>query len=191
MINDKKILAIIPARGGSKRLPGKNMKLLKGRPLLLWSIEAAQDSDLIDDIVVSTDDRRTLLYAEESGVSSLRRPARFSTDLSLPSEYLRHVLNCYIDYDIAVILQPTSPLRLSEDIDDAILFFETSHANSVVSVNEQREHNGAIYVLRRECYEEIDTCEESLQFVMPDSRSFDIDTIEDFALCEERIDEIL
>jgi CMP-N-acetylneuraminic acid synthetase len=114
-------IAIIPARAGSKGLPGKNTKPFLGKPLLAWSIEAAQKSGTIDHIVVSTDGDEALEIAGKYGAEGMRRPAELASDTALPKDAVLHVLDTLeargdAPFDVLVLLQPTSPLRQPEDI---------------------------------------------------------------------------
>jgi CMP-N,N'-diacetyllegionaminic acid synthase len=121
----QRILAIIPARGGSKRLPGKNIKPLGGQPLLLRTVNAARASRLIDRIVVSTDDEAIATVAKKAGVEVIRRPASLARNKTPIIPVLLHVVDllfkkeCYRP-EIIVLLQVTSPLRTTEDIDATI-----------------------------------------------------------------------
>lgn len=125
MYKGKKILAIIPARGGSKGLPGKNIKMLCGKPLIGWTIEQAKKSVYIDEIFISTDSDEIAEVAESFGVKvpSLR-PTELATDASPSSAFVLHTINLYrkkgIEFDYILLLEPTSPLRKKGDIDNAI-----------------------------------------------------------------------
>ncbi len=131
-----KILGIIPARAGSKRLPGKNTKLLAGKPLVTYAIEAALQSQRLDAVVVSSDDPVVLQLARDyPGVIALPRPAALAADTSPAIDYVQHVLATLPDtYAIIVILQPTSPLTLAADIDGTIDKLLATGADSAVSV---------------------------------------------------------
>ncbi len=125
MINQKKVLAIIPARGGSKGLPGKNTRLLQGIPLVGWPIKAALNSRYIDRVIVSTDDEKIAKIAQEQGADvPFLRPAEFAKDTSPSSDAIIHALNFCKEsgenYDYFVLLEPTSPLTDSADIDCAL-----------------------------------------------------------------------
>lgn len=135
MYKDKNFLAIIPARGGSKRLPRKNILDLAGKPLIGWSIEEAQKSKYIDSIVVSSDDDEILSLAKHYGVGSICRPKELASDTATSIDVVVHVIeNIQEVYDYIVLLQPTSPLRSVEDIDGAIEYLFGKEANSIVSV---------------------------------------------------------
>ena len=139
MINGKRCIGIIPARGGSKRLPGKNTMMFYGKPLIFWSIEAAIKSEFIDCVVVSTDDEETIDISKKFGASiPFVRPDIISTDSATSIDVVRHAIDFLKQsgdcYDYVVVLQPTSPLRTSEHVDDAIHEFVDKNANCVVSV---------------------------------------------------------
>lgn len=141
MINDKKVLAVIPARGGSKRLPRKNIKLLNGLPLIGWTIKAAQESKYIDRVIVSTEDEEIADVSRSLGadIPFLRSP-ELAQDTTSTVEVLLDLLNKIDGYDYLCLLQPTSPLRTSEDIDGALAYFTEKDADSVISVCEA-EHS--------------------------------------------------
>lgn len=138
MINGKKVLAVIPARGGSKRLPGKNIKLLSGKPLIAWTIEAAVNSKRVDRVVVSTDAEDIAAVARAFGAEvPCMRPADLSGDHASTDSAIFHALGSVGEvFDIVVILQPTSPLRTAEDIDNALTRLTDTGAKGVVSVCE-------------------------------------------------------
>ena len=122
MIKNKKVLAIIPARGGSKRLPMKNIEEFKGRPLITWSILAATGSSYIDKVIVSTDCETIGEVAVESGAEvPFMRPSELASDYASSNDVILHAIGQVADiYDYIVVLQPTSPLRTPRDIDGAI-----------------------------------------------------------------------
>jgi len=129
-----KNIAIIPARSGSKGIPDKNIIDLCGKPLIQYSIEAALNSHL-DKVVVSSDCQNILDIAASLGASTLKRPAELSTDSSSTLDAVLHLLSCTEEkYDNVMILQPTSPLRTSQDIDKALKIFTDKDADSLVSV---------------------------------------------------------
>jgi CMP-N-acetylneuraminic acid synthetase len=128
-----KILAIIPARSGSKGIPNKNIKKLSGRPLIYYTIKAALNSKLIDRIIVSSDSEKILKISEKLGAEiPFKRPKNISEDKSLAIEVIQHALNWleknekYFP-DAIIYLQPTSPLRTKKHINEAInIFFKES-----------------------------------------------------------------
>ncbi|MGE3549978.1 MAG: 2-C-methyl-D-erythritol 4-phosphate cytidylyltransferase [Geobacter sp.] len=136
MINGKTVLAIIPARGGSKGVPRKNIRELAGKPLIAWSIEAAKKSQYIDRIVISTDDQEIAEVATQwGGEVPFFRPAELAQDNTPGIAPVLHMLdNLKPSYDLVVLLQPTSPLRTVEDIDGVIALLDSNNAKSCVSV---------------------------------------------------------
>ncbi len=139
MIENKKILALIPARGGSKGIPGKNIKNFNGKPLIAWTIEEAKKSKYLDKIVVSTDSGAIADIAVKYGAEApFIRPGGLASDNANMMDVVLHCINFFQDtgdnYDIIVLLQPTSPLRRADDIDGAIEFFIEKNANAVLGV---------------------------------------------------------
>ncbi|OOE33404.1 CMP-N-acetlyneuraminic acid synthetase, partial [Salinivibrio kushneri] len=136
MIEQKKVCALIPARGGSKRLPKKNSLPLSGKPLIAWTIEAALNSQYIDKVLVSTDSEEIASISREFGayVPALR-PEYLANDTATTEQVIRYELNRHMqDSDILIILQPTSPLRSKQQIDQALRLFQEKKASSVFSV---------------------------------------------------------
>lgn len=226
MINNKKVIAIIPARGGSKRLPKKNIKKLNGKPLINWTIESALESSYIDKIVVSTDDSRIeeISQSVKKGVV-VKRPKELASDVASTYDVVKYVLEnqvSSVEYDYVIILQPTSPLRTTIDIDAAIKKIEENQADAIISMcendhpiewscklnkdnnlsdfinnslNKSRTQeieksyrlNGAIYLLsiRRLLKEKsLFFSSSTFAYVMPRLRSYDIDDLLDFKVCE-------
>ena len=137
MKNLPKILAIITARGGSKGLPKKNILNLAGKPLIAWTIEAAQQSKYIDKVILSSDDDEIISVAQEFKCEvPFRRPAELATDEASSVDVLFHAIEKVPGYDYVALLQPTSPLRTSSDIDSAFELMLSSKASSCSSVCE-------------------------------------------------------
>lgn len=113
------ILGLIPARGGSKGVPGKNIKMIHGKPLIVWSIEKGLKSRLIDKLVVSTDSEEIAQIAKKAGAEVLMRPAELATDTASTQDVMVHALQHY-PADTLVLLQPTSPYRSEGLIDNCI-----------------------------------------------------------------------
>ena len=134
------IVAIIPARGGSKRIPRKNLKPICGRPLISYSIVEARKSRYVKRVIVSTEDEEIARVSELYGAQVLRRPAELARDETPTIDVVLHVLDAlrknHYQPEVIVLLQPTSPFRLAKDIDDAIHLFLTNECESVVSVCE-------------------------------------------------------
>ena len=165
MINGKTVLAVIPARSGSKRCPNKNFLPFRGKPLYDWALEAAQKSSYIDAHILSLDKDR---------------PAELCTDEATNEDVLRHHLAA-MPHDWVVLLQPTSPLRTAADI-DACIELAVSNGSAALTVNEIGGHkNGAVYVASAEWIERHDFSHAGYaKLVMPDERSLDIDYEEQF-----------
>jgi len=141
MIKGKKILALIPARSGSKRLPGKNIKGLSGKPLIAWTIEQAKNSKYIDKIIVSTDSQEIAEISKEYGAEiPFLRPGELAQDESKGIDVILHAINWFKQrnehYDLLIQLQPTSPLREPEDIDKAVELLFAKNAKAIITVTE-------------------------------------------------------
>ncbi|MEZ8985209.1 CMP-N-acetlyneuraminic acid synthetase [Vibrio cyclitrophicus FF160] len=136
MIDGKKVFAVIPARGGSKRLPRKNILPLGGKTLIGWTVEAAKNSAYVDDIFISTDDQEIADVVSQFGITIPElRPEGLSTDSATTQSVLFYTLEKYAkEADIVVLLQPTSPFRTAKHIDKAIESLVEKSAFSVVSV---------------------------------------------------------
>jgi CMP-N-acetylneuraminic acid synthetase len=219
-----KILAIIPARKGSKGIPSKNTKLIFNKPLISWTIEAAQKSKYINKIVVSTDCQKVKAIAESYNINVPKlRPYNLSTDTASSDDVIKHELNERKNFDIVCMLQPTSPLRDFKDIDSAFEEFLKLDANALVSVckdqhspywsfeinglylktlfpgkkiNKRRQElaetyklNGAIYIAQIDFYRKNSSflSNKTVPYIMPFSKSIDIDTHEDFDIAEKRL----
>ncbi len=141
MYNKKRILAIIPARGGSKRIPKKNIKLLDNKPLIWYSIKAAMKSKFIKKIIVSSDNSEILKIAKNIGAETIKRPSNISGDKAKTITTLKHVVKTVekegFKPDILVLLQATSPLRNSKHIDEAIKKFIKQKADTVIGVTKR------------------------------------------------------
>lgn len=143
MFNNNMILVVIPARGGSKGIPRKNLRLLNNKPLISYAIETAKASQYVDDVVVTTDDSQIALIAEKFGASVVRRSKELATDeISLDpvihDAMIQKEKQAFDEYDIIITLQPTSPLIQSETLDKAIEKFEDFSLDSVISVVDDR-----------------------------------------------------
>ncbi len=139
MLEGKRVVAVIPARAGSKRLPMKNILPLAGKPTIAWTIIAGLQSEYIDRIVVSTDDEKLRNVALEWGAESpFIRPKELSSDTASTDDVLLHAISeLALDSDeIVILLQPTSPLRTATDIDNSLRLLKSEHVSGVVSVCE-------------------------------------------------------
>ena len=148
-----RVLGIITARGGSKGIPGKNLKLLGGKPLIHYSIDAANDTPL-ERLILSTEDPKIAEVARSLGCDvPFMRPAELARDETPHLPVIQHAVQWLIDHEAyraeaVVILQPTSPLRSSADIAAALRLLELSGADSVVSVSEVSAHAHPMRMLR-------------------------------------------
>ena len=153
MIKGKSVIAIVPARAGSKGLPGKNIRELCGKPVIGWTIEAGLASEYIDEVVVSTDSEEIAGIARKFGATTpFIRPPEIATDDATSFEVIKHVLEYFKDelntsFDYTVLLEPTSPLRDSLDIDRALEeLIESSHAVSIVGIAKTEGQNPVFLV---------------------------------------------
>jgi len=187
----KTIIAIIPARGGSKRLPRKNLRMLNGISLVALAIMQALGSQLIQRVFVSTEDDEIERVAREYGAEIIKRPMVLAQGESgSVLRVIQHALAYLEKYEafkplIVALIQPTSPLRTAEDIDNTIQLMLDTGCDSVVSKCGDRE-NGAVYVSRRYVFIEQNRILGSScgVYQMPEERSVDIDTEEDLARAE-------
>lgn len=216
------VLAIIPARGGSKEIPRKNIKLLCGKPLIGWSIEVAKHSPLIDRVVVSTDDDEIASVARGLGADvPFVRPAELAADNTPGVLPVLHAISQVPGYDWVLLLQPTSPFRTQADIEAIWRLCQERGASSAVSVCAAGKHpfwmyqcngasvlepfikgrpdvtrrqdlppayslNGALYLAKTEWLVEQQNLigQETIGYVMPNERSLDLDTLQDWHLAE-------
>ncbi len=149
MFEGKKILAVIPARGGSKGVPRKNVRPLGGKPLIAWTIDAANKSRYIDRLILSSEDEEIISMARKCGCEvPFVRPAELSADDTPGIAPVLHAVRALEEeYDYLVLLQPTSPFRQAEDIDGAIRRCIESKADSCVSVTESEKHPAWMFYL--------------------------------------------
>ena len=144
MFKNKKILALIPARGGSKGLPGKNIKEIAGKPLIVWTIQTALQSNWLDKIIVSTDNETIASVSREAGAEvPFMRPKHLANDKAKVIDVVLHAIDWFEsqgeNYDLLLLLQPTSPLRTVQDIENAIQLLFEKQAKAIISVCEN-EH---------------------------------------------------
>ncbi len=141
MLNKKSIVAIIPARGGSKGIPQKNIKSFAGKPLIAWTIETAQQSHYIDRIILSSDDTAIRQVACNYGCDiPFKRPAHLAKDDTPGIAPILHALEHLPSYDYVLVLQATSPLRSSADIDACIAYCLKQKSPACVSVSEAAQN---------------------------------------------------
>jgi CMP-N-acetylneuraminic acid synthetase len=147
-------IALIPARAGSKRLPGKNIRMLAGKPLIYYSIKAAIDSKQFSSVIVSTDSPQIAEIAKDNGavVPSLR-PAEYATDVSCDIDWVTHAINFLVQDpleldDIVAILRPTNPLRSSTSIIQAVNVFKlNTWADSLRAMQVTNKHPGKMWLI--------------------------------------------
>lgn len=147
-----RILAIIPARGGSKGIKDKNIVLIKGKPLLAYTAIPAlslREKGVLNDVILSTDSSRIAEVGKELGLHvPFLRPAEFATDKAKAISYVIHALDFYeekgVSFDGVMILQPTSPLRSMEDIEHAVNIFQQEKSDSLISVYEEAYINDLV-----------------------------------------------
>jgi N-acylneuraminate cytidylyltransferase len=141
MIGEKSVLGLIAARGGSKGVPGKNIFVVNGRPLIQWSIDAARASRYIDRLILSSDNPAIMDVARNAGCEvPFRRDDALASDTASAIDVVADALMRVPGYSIVVLLQPTSPLRIAGDIDGAIELLVSSGAGACVTVREADEH---------------------------------------------------
>ena len=187
MIAGQKVLGVIPARGGSKSVPRKNIRIVGGKPLIAWTIEQAQKSRYIDRLIVSSEDPEIIRVAQEWGCEApfMREKALSSDDAPGVAPVLEAIERVG-GYDWVVLLQPTSPLRAASDIDGCLELCSARKANACVSVSATSHHPYWVYTARcnwlRNTKEFVN--DETVGFVMPSERSLDIDTPLDIEIAE-------
>lgn len=138
----RSILAIIPARAGSKGLPGKNWKPLLGKPLIEYSLQGALESEYIGNILVSSDSSEIeSIVTKHENIIFDRRPKELSTDSASMSDLLSYILKNHPNYDHFILLQPTSPLRTSREIDEATELYFNTECQSCVSLSQSKSIN--------------------------------------------------
>ena len=158
MINGKRVLAIIPARGGSKGLPGKNIKELCGKPLIAWSIEAGLTSQYIDEVMVTTDSEEIAQISRDFGATvPFIRPAELACDTATSFDTVKHAIDYYKNelnktFEYVALLEPTSPLRDKDDVDKSIeQLLSESNAMAIVGICKTEAQNPAFLVKKDSC----------------------------------------
>lgn len=158
MINGKRVIAIIPARGGSKGLPGKNIKELCGKPLIAWSIEAGLASKYIDEVMVTTDSEEIARISRDFGATvPFIRPAELASDIATSFDTVKHAIDYYQNeqsktFEYVVLLEPTSPLRDNNDIDKAMeQLLSKPNAKAIVGICKTESQNPAFLVKKDSC----------------------------------------
>lgn len=173
------VLGIILAREGSKRLPSKNIKVLNGKPLIQYTIEAAEK---LIPIVISTNDYQ--IAKMYSSYRLIRRPEKLCQDESSSEDAILHVMNNIEKHDYIMLLQPTSPLRTTQDIKN-VLKIKDKCVVSIVKDKNGYKLNGAIYYCPWDKFLKDKKFIPNYFYEMPLERSIDIDTIKDFKKAEK------
>ncbi len=147
MYNNKKVLALITARGGSKGIPDKNIKLLGGKPLIAWTIDEANKSKYIDRLILSSDCENIQRIAKQFSCEvPFSRPKELASDTSSSIDVILHALdNIYEEFDYLMLLQPTSPFRTVADIDKVVEESIDSNIELMVSVAKVKKHPSYLY----------------------------------------------
>ncbi len=212
MIGGQRVIGVVPARAGSRRLPGKNVRPMAGKPMIRWTLDAARASKVLDLTVVTSDDEAVLAIAREAGVEAIRRPDALAGPDASVIDAVRHALEHVGGvWDYVVLLQPTSPLRIAADIDEAVRLCDSRSAPAVIGVSPLAKPasfhdrldelgrlsgppaldgavliNGAVYVGRPERLFSDGTfrCAGALGCVTPSERGWDVDEPADFLACE-------
>jgi len=149
------MIGCVPARAGSKRIPGKNMRPLLGHPLLAYTLGAAQESGVFERIVVSTEDRDTAAYVRSLGVEVIDRPAEFATDTAADVGWLRHALDAvgFTPFQTWAILRPTSPFRTADTLRRAYRAFHSDPTHdSLRAVERVTQHPGKMWTYEGDGY---------------------------------------
>jgi CMP-N,N'-diacetyllegionaminic acid synthase len=184
-----KFLAIIPARKNSKRLKNKNLLPINGKPLICWTIEESLKSKYISNTLITSDWDEVITLAKEYNLEYIKRPNNLAKDDSTSEQLINHILETYTSinkYDYLVLLQPTSPLRTKDDIDNAIKKVLQENANSLISVYKYDnkilkafiEKDGSIKGICNDFYPF--QCKQSLPDVFMSNGAIYIVKIEDF-----------
>ena len=148
MFDEKTVLAVIPARGGSKGVPRKNIREVDGKPLLAWTVEEAKKSRYIDRMILSSEDEEIIEIAENYSLEvPFVRPAELAKDETLATDVIMHAIEQVPGYDYIVLLQVTSPLRTAEDIDRCIKMCAARKAKAIISVTEPDKSPYWVYSL--------------------------------------------
>jgi CMP-N,N'-diacetyllegionaminic acid synthase len=184
------VLGVIPARGGSKRVPDKNLRPIHGTPLIGYTIRAAQASKRLTTWAVSTDSQRITDVALSYGAYVIKRPEELAGDHTTSAEVCLHVLDWIgYEFDLVVLLHPTSPVRNPRHIDEAIALLWSSDFPALASVSCRKRayiHNASLYVMRTDFLLKTKShyCDESIPFLMNRRHSLDIDTEDDLKIAE-------
>ena len=200
MFDNKKFLAVIPAQGGSTRLPKKNIRNLLGKPLISWTIQSAKKSNLLDKILVSTDDEEIKNIAKNSNIEIHHRSPELANEFSLIVDTLNDIILKYSGFNI-LVLNPTSPIRNDSLIDDCIEKFSKNNYDSLASgiyvnyipwpTSMKRSQdlekyfidNGAVYVYKESLIQKKSLISKNFGILeVPKNEYVDIDTEDDLKI---------
>lgn len=189
MINGKTVLAIVPARKGSKRFKLKNFRIFRGKPLFYWPLSLSEKSKYIDNIVFTTDSQSMYSKAKKNfKIIDYIRPKNLAKSESMASDVILDVLKkISFKFDYFIYLQPTSPLRTIRDIDNSLKMIVTKKGNTLVSVTENsKKPNGMIYISKTSFYENKKSFynKKIIFFKTPLRRSVDVDYIKDLDIAK-------
>lgn len=181
-------VAVIPARGGSKRLGRKNVQPLFGKPLIVWSIEACLAAKEVGAVFVSSDDQEILALAAQHGAQTITRPQNLADDATPKIEAIRHAHqwlqeNMSLEPDVIISVQANSPEMSARDLDRAVKLMAALNAWEVFSIDENDAMNGAIRVLKTHC---LYNTFLSAHMAVVRANYVDVHTAEDLALIEQR-----
>lgn len=183
MIEKPVVYAVIPARGGSKRLPRKNVQLLWGKPLIYWAIQACQRSSYISECYVSTEDDEIASLAGQFGAGVIRRPAELADDFVFKQDVIVHATQSFVRQpDIVVSLQANSPQVRAADLDAAIVKLIDTKRSEIFSVDEDLLQNAAFRVMK---YEYVFQRSLSTYCGVIVTRYVDVHTMDDLAFLEQ------
>jgi CMP-N,N'-diacetyllegionaminic acid synthase len=144
-------IAIIPARGGSKGIPRKNIRMFDGKPLMCWVIDAALQSNMFEMVIVSTDDEEICEIAKSYGATvPFLRPKELAEDTSPTIDVIIDLLKVFPEFEVGTLLQPTSPLTTSTDIRKSIALMEKLKSDSLVSVVKTKSHPQLLFSLQQD-----------------------------------------
>ena len=202
------ILGLIPARGGSKGVPRKNIKMIYGKPLMVWTIERALESKFLTHVIVSTDDEEIAEIAKAYGAEVLIRPEELATDNASTLDVMIHAISIYSP-DTLVLLQPTSPFREKGRIDECVERFKISGCDSLATgfICDYKEYgtnllprqmiegffydDGSIYVIKAENIKRGDRYGDQIQrMITTRYENMEIDDEFDFWICEKILEKM-
>ena len=184
------IIGLVTARGGSRRLPGKNIKTMAGKPMMAWTIDAAQESEVCKRIIVTTEDKKIEHVAKVWGAEVLKRPKELATHDASSFDVICHAIEKLglARCDYVLLLQPTSPLRTAADIKEAVRIMQLYKSDAVVSsTGLELKPNGAIYLNRVSSLLDSRTFYpdgKTTWYSMPAERSIDVDELWQFDVAE-------